>query len=90
MLAAATGLAPLAIEAVKWGKRAYTGYKALRVVADRAQSFRRAPAIIRETCALCASLLEPMAVAEAMATRHVSLQIVGPALTLAQATVAQV
>ena len=89
MLAAASGLAPLAFEAVKWGKRAYTGYKALRAVADKAQTFRRAPAIISETCALCAALLEPMAVAEALATRHVSLRIVGPALTLAQATVAQ-
>ena len=89
MLAAASGLAPLAFEAVKWGKRAYTGYKALKAVADKAQTFRRAPAIISETCALCAALLEPMAVAEALATRHVSLRIVGPALTLAQATVAQ-
>ena len=89
MLTAASGLAPLAFEAVKWGKRAYTGYKALKAVADKARSFRRAPAIISETCALCAALLEPMAVAEALATRHVSLRIVGPALTLAQATVAQ-
>ena len=89
MLAAASGLALLAFEAVKWGKRAYTGYKALKAVADKAQTFRRAPAIISETCALCAALLEPMAVAEALATRHVSLRIVGPALTLAQATVAQ-
>ena len=89
MLTAATSLAPLAFSAVKWGKRAYTGYKALKAVADKARSFRQAPAIISETCALCAALLEPMAVAEALATRHVSLRIVGPALTLAQATVAQ-
>ena len=89
MLTVASGLAPLAFEAVKWGKRAYTGYKALKAVADKAQSFRRAPAIISQTCALCAALLEPMAVAEALATRHVSLRIVGPALTLAQVTVAQ-
>ena len=85
MIAAAT-----AFEALKWGKRAYTGYKALRAVANKAQSFSRAPAIISETCALCAALLEPLAVAEAMAIRHVSLRIVGPAITLAQDALAQV
>ena len=38
MLAAASGLAPLAFQAVKWGKCAYTGYKALKAVADKAQT----------------------------------------------------
>ena len=71
------------------GESAHTGYKALKVVAEKARSFRRAPAIISETCALCAALLEPMVVAEALATRHVSLRIVVPVLTLAQATVAE-
>ena len=84
MLAAASGLAPLAFEAVKWGKRAYTGYKALKAVADKAQTFRRAPAIISETCALCAALLEPMAVAEALATRHVRQLVALPPHAFAQ------
>ena len=82
---AAAGLAPLAYD---WSKRAWQGYKALKLVADKAQSFRRAPAIIRQTSSLCAALLEPMAIAEALASRHDSLRIVGPALTLAHSTVA--
>ncbi len=80
---------PIAYDAIKWGKRAYNGYKVLKAVADKANKFRRAPTLVRQTCGLCSALLEPMAVAEALAVRHASLRIVGPALKLAQATVAQ-
>ena len=62
---------------------------ALKAGVDKAAKFRHAPAVMRYTCDLCATLLEPLAVAEALATRQRSLRIVGPALLLCQATVAR-
>ena len=75
----AAGLAP---EAIKWGRHAWNGYKVLKAGVDKAAKFRHAPAVMRYTCDLCATLLEPLAVAEALATRQRSLRIVGPALLL--------
>ena len=86
MLVAAAALAP---DAIRWGKHAWSGYKVLKAGVDKADRFRHAPAVMRYTCDLCAALLEPMAVAEALATRHRALRIVGPALLLAQSTVAR-
>ena len=74
---------PIAYDAIKWGKRAYNGYKALKAVADKANSFRRAPTLVRQTCGLCSALLEPMAVAEALAVRHEALHLNQSVLTWA-------
>ena len=77
----------LAAGGFKWGQRAWQGYKTLKTCADKVQSFRRAPDMLRTTAALCQTLLEPMNVAEALAARHVALKIVGPALMFAHATI---
>lgn len=66
-----------------------SSYKLAKVGFDKISQFRHAPDVMKQTCDLCATLLEPMMVAEALATRHASLRIVGPALRFAHTTVSQ-
>ena len=74
MLSAGIALAP---SVFKWGSHAWKGI-------EKVKQFQRAPEEIRFTSELCCAILEPVMVAEALATRHLSLRIVGEALLMCQ------
>ena len=75
-------------DAVVLGRGAWTGFKHAKAAADRVQRWRRAPAALRQTFALCGVLCESLSVAEQLASRHLALQVVGSAVALARATLA--
>ena len=71
------------------GKKAWAGYKGAKGAVDAVRKFRRAPEEMRFTFQLCSALLDVLPVAEALATRHMSLRIVGAAVVLARQAVQQ-
>ena len=86
LLTAALSAAPALITA---GKSAWHGYKGVKGAINTVNNFRRAPAEMAFTFQLCSCLVDALAVAEALATRHSALKIVGSAVLLARAAVQQ-
>ena len=69
---------------VDTGKKAWSGIKSAKNAVEVVRRFKRAPEEMRFTFQLCAALLDALPVAEALATRHLSLRIVGAAVVLAR------
>mmetsp|Transcript_31335 Transcript_31335/g.81858 ORF Transcript_31335/g.81858 Transcript_31335/m.81858 type:complete len:453 (+) Transcript_31335:67-1425(+) len=78
--------APAVISAAK---TAWQGIRAGKAAVDNVQRLRRAPGELRFTAQLCASVLEPLAIAETLAIRQVSLNIIGAAVMCARTAIAE-
>ena len=86
MLVSALCAAPGIIDA---GKKAWTGYKVAKAAVNVAKKFRHAPDEMGFMLSLCDCLLEAMPVVESLATRHLSLRIVGSSVLLARQAIQQ-
>jgi hypothetical protein len=73
-----------AVTLVDAGRQAWQGVKAVKATAQVVKRYRRAPGEMEFAFQLCACLLEALPVAEALATRHKTLAIVGAAVMMAR------
>ena len=73
-----------AVSVLDAGRKAWMGVKAVKATAQTVKKYRRAPAEMQFALQLCACLLEALPIAEALATRHRSLALVGSAVQLAR------
>ena len=78
-----------AVQLVDAGKKAWSGCKGAKALIHTVQKYRRAPEEMRFTFQLAGCVVESLSVAEALATRHMSLRIVGSPVLLARAAVQQ-